>query len=145
MTRDFIVTSKQLEGSITFYFDEMDRLRGYLVEGEPTDEQLQWLRVNAKALESPIVLKQFFKNIKGSQVVEKPMDLSFDTFWKTYNYKEGNKQRAIKLWNALSETQRARAIAGIKKYNDRLSQRANQERAYPETWLYQRRWESMEG
>lgn len=144
MIREYIVTSMQLEGSIIFYFDDSERCRGFQVEGEPTDDQLNWIRNNIRLFDDPVKLKSFFKTIKGAKVIEKPMDLSFETFWKTYNYKEGNKQRAIKLWGALTDVQRARALVGIRKYNDRLSQRPAQERAYPETYLSQRRWESME-
>lgn len=78
---------------------------------------------------------------RGIRVDEVPADLSFDAFWNKYNYKLGKKERAKKLWECLTDADRARAINAIKAYDTWLSQRSI-EKVYPETYLSQRRWEN---
>lgn len=79
---------------------------------------------------------------KGKVVVSKMVeDTSFEAFWNGYDYKVGKKDRAIKLWNALTHSEKVLALQGVKKYNRWIAGRSI-EKSYPETFLSQRRWEN---
>lgn len=67
--------------------------------------------------------------------------VEFVKFWETYSYKVGNKKKAERLWNLLSEDERIAAILGIRRYNSYLSQHPTIEKVDPETYLAQKRWE----
>jgi len=81
---------------------------------------------------------------KVSTFIVEPVipDLSFNKFWDTYAHKQGKKARAERLWKQLSETERASAMAYIKKYDAFLWQNKGIAKAYPETYLNQKRWEN---
>lgn len=70
-----------------------------------------------------------------------PADLSFQTFWDLYDYKLGKKARAEKLWNALNDTDRAKALAAIPAY-EFFRNTNNTKKMYAEGWLAQRRFEN---
>ena len=77
------------------------------------------------------------QNVKVSKVEE---DLSFDNFWKVYNYKVGNKKRAERLWQRLTDDQKAKAITHLKSYESFLIMNPGLAKLYPETYLNQERW-----
>lgn len=68
-------------------------------------------------------------------------DLSFETFWRAYGYKVGDKRRVQKKWEALEEGERLLALGGIWKQK-RHSEGHGTDLPYPETYLNQRRWEN---
>lgn len=70
------------------------------------------------------------------------LDLSFERFWEEYAYKVGKKDRARRIWEALPEGDRAKALESIPKYNYYLAERPHIQRLYPETFLSQRRFEN---
>lgn len=73
---------------------------------------------------------------------EVPADLSFAAFWNLYAYKVGNKARCEKLWKLLDSTDRIACLASLLRYKRYMLAHPNQELAYPETYLNQRRWEN---
>jgi len=86
-----------------------------------------------------------FKNNKDVfKVEEVTPDLSFKKFWDTYAHKQGKKARAERLWKQLSLSERAKAMAYIKKYDNFLFMNKGIAKAYPETYLNQKRWENEE-
>lgn len=85
--------------------------------------------------------KSWLQN-KNFVIQEVPQDLTFENFWQRYNYKVGKKERAKKLWQAMTDDEHAAALLSIQKYNAYLINHPTIERAYPETWLSQRRWEN---
>ncbi|MDD2962548.1 MAG: hypothetical protein PHQ65_12005 [Bacteroidales bacterium] len=92
----------------------------------------------------PVTFEEFkaWMQNKNFVVQEVPQDLSFEAFWLRYNYKVGKKERAKKLWQSMTDDEHAAALLSIKKYNAYLINHPTIERAYPETWLSQRRWEN---
>ncbi|MEZ5195087.1 MAG: hypothetical protein R2764_01410 [Bacteroidales bacterium] len=70
-------------------------------------------------------------------------DLSFEAFWEAYAYKVGKKERAQKLWEGLSDPDKALALSACPKYRYYLSTKTNMEQAYAETWLRNRRFEDQ--
>jgi len=69
------------------------------------------------------------------------LDLSFENFWKTYNYKLGHKKKAAKTWDRMDEEDKILAMSHIRKY-DHFIQANKIKKLYPETYLNQRRWEN---
>lgn len=63
--------------------------------------------------------------------------LTFNTFWDTYNYKLGNKKKAEQLFKQLSETDKAKAISYISKYDNTLKL-TSISKAHATTYLNQR-------
>lgn len=84
---------------------------------------------------------KLFKEDKSYRVQELKEVLNFKTFWNTFDYKYGNKQRAETLWKLLSEVQKAKAIAYIPTYKAMLIN-SNKDHLYPETYLKQKRFEN---
>jgi hypothetical protein len=87
-------------------------------------------------------LTEWEKIIKNCHIEAIQDDTTFPGFWNAYNYKVGNKKRAEKLWTLLNEQEKLLALSSIRKYDRYLAQRPKMEKAYPETWLAQRRWEN---
>lgn len=79
-------------------------------------------------------LKVTFKEVKS--------DLSFKAFWDTYGNKIGKKPRAEKLWDLLTEIERARALQAIPKYKFWLANNTGVTMLHPTTFLSQRRFEN---
>jgi hypothetical protein len=112
---------------VTFPEELSDRNTIYLIDNLPHDyEELQTLA------------KKFSAVLR-----EVPQDLSFEAFWDTYNYKVGNKARVKKLWQALPQQDRAACIVSLARYDQYLKLHPRMERAYPETYINQRRFENQ--
>ncbi len=115
-------------------YNKTGRLYAYEAS-EIQDDQLDYFLKNLPVLESKV---KAFKNV-GLIVLQQIEELTFETFWELYDYKVGNKTRAIKLFNALSEAEKQEAISGVKRYNAWL-QTQTTAKLYPETFLNQKRW-----
>jgi len=76
------------------------------------------------------------------ELVEVPLDLSFENFWNSYNHKIGNKDRSRKLWEKLSDADKVRSLVVIPRYDTYLKAKNGIEKLYPETFLNQRRFEN---
>lgn len=118
-------------------------LNGHLIafKAEPEDmanTSLIWMYKNFPFFETNIAR---FRTIEGLIVTKTSLDISFDSFYNTYGYKVGNKKRAMKLWDAMNETDRIACLSSIPKYKLHIG-RTTQAQAYPETYLSQRRWEN---
>ncbi len=70
------------------------------------------------------------------------IDLSFEAFWNYFNYKVGNRKRAKRLWDELTDQDKYAVLGAIRKYKIFINQKG-QEHCYPETYLNQRRWENI--
>lgn len=134
----YIATGKQSNVQMLFKYSHEGYLILFEITGHLDDEQKKWIQQNYPWTESDLEYWRK-KSITVRQVSE---DLSFANFWKTYNYKVGNKKRAEKLWNIMSEADKSMAIIKIALYNQYLQQRPAMERLYPETYLSQRRYEN---
>lgn len=77
----------------------------------------------------------------GTKIEEIPADLTFSVFWKAYGYKVGNKAKAEKLWDSLTDHDKKANLKAIPKYLAWLARKQNMEQAQATTWLNQRRWE----
>ena len=136
--KQYVVTSTQFTGEMLFEFDAQGLIicfdirkailspaqyRG-LMQRLPGDEDnlLKWVDSN-KTLKSIIV----------------PQDLSFDNFWNTYAYKVGDLAKAKKLWKALSDPDKAKALSAIHRYRV-FAKDKGIDMVYPERYLSQQRY-----
>ena len=138
LTMKYTVTVKKTATAIVEYEDGI--LSNLQMPMGVTAEQAWWLKTSIPERESE--LKAWAAQSQILQVDEVPQDLTFNAFWEAYNYKVGKKDRAIKYWNALTESDKAKVFQAIPKYNFWLAQRPNMERLYPEGFLHQRRFEN---
>jgi hypothetical protein len=138
---DYLVTTKS-GARITFKYNSNNVLKAFEIEAEEEFdlEMMMWFQEHLPIHEE--FLDTNWKGKEGIVIREIVQDLTFVNFWNTYSYKMGNKKRAEKLYNKLSEAEKAQCFVAIKRYNQYLAQRPSMERAYPETWLNQRRFEN---
>lgn len=69
---------------------------------------------------------------------EVPADLSFNTFYNQYGVKR-NKERALKLWDKLPDSEKVRAMQFIQRYSA-LCRNDGIKMKYPDTYLTNRTW-----
>ena len=67
------------------------------------------------------------------------LDLSFDTFWKVYDYKIAP-MKCKALWNKLSDEERIMALGYIPRLRNFYAKK-QYDMPYPERFLKHRRWE----
>lgn len=134
-----IVHGTTFSGNIAIVFDFDARLKSIAFDCEMAEE-IQQRFLNRL----PITEQSFMAWVKKNQIKHTiiPADLSFTAFWLAYNYKVGNKQRAEKLWNALSDEEKSKSFVSIPKYDFYMKMHPKLERLYPETYLFQRRFEN---
>jgi hypothetical protein len=80
--------------------------------------------------------KQGFSHV---EIVELKQDLSFETFYNRYNHKVSKRSKAENVWNRMSDTEKAKALAYINKYDKYLSE-SKVNKKYPETYLNSEMW-----
>jgi hypothetical protein len=73
------------------------------------------------------------------EILQLKEDLSFEAFYNKYNHKVSKKSRAEKIWETMNETERAKAIAYIAKY-ERYLLDSGVNKKYPETYLNAQLW-----
>ena len=139
--KKYVMASTKFVGEIIFGFNDDGDLIEFSNKAELTAEQRAYLcRV------FPFTEKELgvIKSGVGTEVklIAMKLDYSFDDFWNAFNYKVGNKPRAEKIWKLLTPGERARIIDFIPKYH-RYIMSKKIESTYPETFLNQRRWESV--
>ena len=140
---DFILTinGKAAKGVFRIGFDRHNKLAlAEVCEGtELDDNQRTWFFAWL-----PIDFDGFLEKARLPVIDITPVeaDLSFDRFWNSYGYKVGKKQKAIKLWEAMTEEERVLCLKAVPKYRYWLAQKTNMEQKYPEGFLSERRWEN---
>lgn len=123
--------------SVVFEFDLNGFLIMFKLTGNFNDQQHRWLLINIPTRQE--MIKHF--DGKLFRVKEVPIDLSFDAFWKAYNYKVGKKVMAENLWKRMSEEERIKAMTYIARYDQEIRQSGVQ-KAYPTTYLNQKYYEA---
>lgn len=140
----YTVTGK-LTGMIwEFNYDLNGHLRAFkIIEGELTGKQMSWLFGGSNFPGSENLMKTIWLQDKELQkhfevTIGEP-DLSFEAFYKAYNYPV-SKQKTIRAWEKLSKKDKLEALKGIKPYDGMLA-RKHIAKAHPSTYLNSRRWE----
>lgn len=149
----YTVTAPQLDGELIYAYDADEALREFENRAELTPDMSQFFGTRLPVLEKwfmPLVrqFQEYFGVRLEVQRIE--MDLSFEAFWKFYDYKVGNKKRSEDIWTGkkptntgqrLTEADKIKAFRLMPKlrYNYKLN---NKDLPYMETFLYQRRFEN---
>lgn len=135
----YLVYYKETGKKLLFKYNLNGRLIAFKTDVEMTTAASDYLK---KYFPFRVEDLNFYRTHKAFRVEKLEADLTFDNFWNTYANKVGNKARAQKLWNALSEVQRAKALSYIKTYNNILLQQPGVQKLYPETYLNQKRFDN---
>jgi len=134
--KSYSIKSNKTQSTLVFKYNTNGVLCGFeILENELTMEQTDGL------LKSVFLVEREFLNFCKDKKVEVTTlleDLSFDRFWKAYDYKQG-KVKAAQEWNKMNDTSKAAAIGGIRKYKKNLPQGVAL--LYPERYLKYKRWE----
>lgn len=113
---------------------------GVLVYYE-NNAELEPRHILALSRKFPFTPEDLYKIVENGKITE-VTDLSFEKFWNEYAYKIGNKPLCERLWKKLSESERISVFEKLPKYKYYLSTHQSLEKAYPATFLNQRRWEN---
>jgi len=141
MKKAFIVTVKGKGNQFFYRFFENGFIESYFhnTSYDPGDEAQNVIK---KYFPFHISQMDVFRHSKGVTVKEVTPDLSFKKFWDAYGHKQGKKARAERLWKQLSLAEKAKAMAYIRTYDNFLYMNKGIAKAYPETYLSQKRWEN---
>lgn len=134
--RRYVITSPEYTGEMIFGYDNEGVLKYYENNAELKTEHMVWLARNFPFADSDLP-----KIVSKGKVTE-ITDLSFEKFWKDYDYKVGNKKAVERLWYRLSESDRIAVLDHLPKYRYHLQINRGQAKAYPQTFINQRRWEN---
>lgn len=138
--KKYSLTSQSSPLNMTLAYGKDDFLVSWVVDASSL---LIWKQLWQYPPLTRTALYELVGRSKGAmQLAEVPADLSFAAFWDAYAHKQGNKGKVEKLWNALSEADRAAALAALPRYASFLATRPTMEKAFAETWLRNRRWEN---
>lgn len=135
--KNYSLTSERFSGEILFTYNEDGKLDALEIRAEISAEQRAWLYKNLPVNETAL---EALVKIPGStmKITQIEPDLSFERFYRLYNYKVGKKE-AEKAWERLNKANKAKAINALRKYEQWLS-RANVAKLYPATYLNQERF-----
>ena len=134
----YLFTSLHAERRLLIGYED-GGLRQLNIEGPMNLVDTDYLATHFPWFESEL---NEFERITRGKVTAIMMDLTFVAFWNAYAYKVGNKARTEKLWNTLSDVDKAAALKCIPIYDQFLMVKKNQDKVYPETYLSQRRFEN---
>jgi hypothetical protein len=136
MRQKFSLIHPKIEGDITYEFE---------------DEYLYGFKINATGLETNLIrviltrlplTQDMLAKVSTDplvKILEIKEVITFEVFWDAYDYKVGNKSRAMKLFNSLTEGEKQAALSYIPKYNHFVNdKRIN--KLYAETYLNQKRF-----
>jgi len=125
---------------VIFEYNAEGYLTAFKIDSRLAKEGIVWLHQRMPFISEE--LETWRTKIRNVVIETIQDDTTFTGFWNAYNYKVGNKKRAEKLWALLREDEKLQTLVAIRKYDRYLAQHTKMERAYPETFLAQRRWEN---
>jgi hypothetical protein len=136
----YIITSPRFTGEINVLYGLDDKLL-YIdfMKCELTDEQITYFKNKL-----PIYYnEQFAENFGNSKldIIKEGYRVPFEQWWTRYNVKR-NKDRCLKLWNALSEADQVNAYFKLGIYERFLAINTWRTKAEPDTYLRKRFWEN---
>lgn len=137
MRKTYVVKHKTQKFSFLFKYSLKGNITEFKSDFVMTNAMVESFKNLMPYFESE--LKNFAKDKWEVQLVDN--GLTFTSFWQLYNYKFGDKKRAEKLFNDLSEVDQGKAIIYIPRYDNFLKQ-SGQAKAHATTYLYQRRFDN---
>lgn len=133
----YLITSPRFTGQAELIYNDSRIIHISLVDTE-MDASTAQAFIRCVSCNESEVASRFSDETK---IVSADVEVTFEMFWKTY-HKKINKARAVKLWNSLTETDRANAYVGIRPYNKYLFENKWRSKADPDTYLRNRYWEN---
>lgn len=132
---------KEIGLEFLFKYDLNGNLKQFEIsEGELNGKQMTWLFASANFPANESMMKTIWMKVasykKVFEVQFSPADLSFDAFWKLYDYKVDRFQ-AEKHFKKLKEADIIKLFLSIPEYKKFL-QRKNIAPKYPSTYITQR-------
>lgn len=132
----YILSSPKLAGSINLRYNEFNKLMAVEFSGDLTDVQYRWFLEKLPILESGLNELTTKSTIKIIKEVE---EVTFEDFYEAFGNKEG-RQKAQHVWDRMPKNDQVKAYMYIGRYNTKLKV-AGTAKAYPATYLNQKRWE----
>lgn len=140
--RKYMLTKPTISGEMLVTYNEEGDLIKWELNADLTPIQRHWFATHAPLNMSMLTEIVGFTEMTMTEVTVTP-DLTFAYFWDAFNNKVGDKRRAEKLWNKLSDGEKMAAISAIPRYYRYLSVNTYLSPTHPATWLHQRRWENV--
>lgn len=132
----FLITNPRFDGEAVLLYNEA----GMLVKIDCTHTNMDAATMKhfkAAAPVSVMNLKEGFSN--ETVIAESSIEITFEQFWQKYDHKF-NRQRAEKLWERLSKSDRLKAYFEMDKYNRYLQKNDTQAKLHPDTYLRNKAW-----
>ncbi len=136
--KQFLITNTAFNGEAMALYNADGLLIKFDVGQTDMNERLvtyfkQQIPARVEALENA------FK--KDTVIVESEVIISFEQFWKKYDYKF-HKDRAEQLFKRLNKTNQVLAFFGLDKYHKYLRKNPTQIKMHPDTYLRCKGWEN---
>ncbi len=133
----YLIEFQETNTSALVEYDELGLMTKFeLSKGEFTEHQVRFFNGKFPRIKEDL---EWFKTNTKAKIKEIAMDLSFQTFWDVYANKVGNKEKAIKTWDKLPDTEKVKALKWLPTYETQIAIQ-KVAKMYPETFLNQKRW-----
>jgi hypothetical protein len=138
--KSYILTHENIPGEVEVCYDQRNFLYRISINAEVEVDDLNWIYAHLP------VVPEYLKGYRNQNwtVVEVPVDLSFEAWWKLWPEVKDNKANAKKFWEnnrKMSDADRARAIACMAAYTRWVRKFPTKHPKWPDSWLSERRWE----
>ena len=131
----YLLTIPNYEGSVSFMYDDDNRLTGILFEGHFPDN------VKAVMLKTLPLTPDRLEVTKGRTgvLVEIEESVTFEMFWNRYNDKaRSSRVKTERVWNRMTECERRKAYRFISRYKSSIPQGVCMK--YATTYLNDQLW-----
>lgn len=135
--KKLLISSANFEGEVILvYMDGKLAIANY-TEAEISEKQIRYLQ--DKTPINYVSEEQLHSIYKANDltIIESDFTVSFQDWWTLYK-KKINKDRALKIWNKLSQSDQAKVFFNTRKYNRYLQLNQWREKADPDTYLRNR-------
>jgi hypothetical protein len=137
MMKKYAVTTTKFQGTITYGFADNGWLASVEIDG--VHEPHAHKQVCTMLPFNDTMLLRWPKDNPSMTITEVVDDISFETFWKRYNYKVGKKE-AEAAWNKLSNDKKTKALNRLPAYEKYLADKGIA-KAYAQKYLNKERFE----
>lgn len=142
--KKYIITSPAFEGEMNVLYGTDGKLMYVdFMKCDLSEEQMKFFKERlpvyfSSSEEGSAQLASHFGKSRLN-VVEQGYTVTFDQWWTRYNVKR-NRERCEKLWNKLSEADRAAAFFKLGLYERHLAVNPWKTKAEPDTYLRNKYW-----
>lgn len=140
---EYVALHKKSDKKFYSKFDALGVLKSISLEGELwTVDQVNWIFNSTRVPKTEVEYLRFMdRKDLDFEYLEVPKDLSFEFFWKTFDYKKGKIPLTRRAWETLTDAQKIEALLYIPKLK-RQKQIDKTAMPYPSSYLNGRYWEA---